>query len=194
MSDDKTVVEETNANPAEVEKRTDDVADLDTLLAQFDEGTKQPAVSPPEPVTTDISKFKDQVKAEIIAEQQTASAVKNLVKSIRGEVPEDVLTDDEIQDWLEGQAKRNDQLRTAWMMRDKKPGDWKKIESGLSNRLNSKFGKSRIDPDATADREAVAQAVRGNSTKVAAEPPPDLSKMSNAELRKYTQDNWGFSI
>jgi len=51
-----------------------------------------------------------------------------------------------------------------------------------------------IDPEATADYEMVAQAVRGAGGKVAAEPAPDLSKMSDAELRKYTQDNYGFSV
>ena len=191
MSEKEAVVEETNAQVAEVEKRTEAEVPLEQLLAEFDQGTAQP-VSQPEPsAKVDLSKIKDQVKAEIKAEQDNTQAIKNLVKSVRGEIPEDVLADDEIEDWLEGQAKRNQQLATAWMQRQKNPGAWAKVERGLSEKLNNKW-KTRIDPDATADHAAVAQAVRGASTRVAAEPPPDLSRMSNAELARFTRDNYGF--
>lgn len=196
MTEKDIVAEETNADAAAVEKRTDDGVDMQALLSEFEEGTSKPAASPPESSATpqvDLSKLKDQVKAELKSEQDNAQAIKSLVKTVRGEISPDVFSDEEIEDWLDGQAKRNPQLGQAWMQRSKNPAVWAKIESGLSNKFNGKF-KNRIDPDATADRDAVAHAVRGASNKVAAEPAPDLSKMSDAELRKYTQDNWGFSV
>jgi hypothetical protein len=50
----------------------------------------------------------------------------------------------------------------------------------------------RIDEDATADRMAVVQAVRGASSKVSVEPTPDFGSMSDWEFRKYSKHNLGF--
>lgn len=49
-----------------------------------------------------------------------------------------------------------------------------------------------IDAEATAEYEAVAQAVRGAGGKVTAEPPPDFGRMSDSEFRNYTRDNFGY--
>jgi hypothetical protein len=49
-----------------------------------------------------------------------------------------------------------------------------------------------IDETATADHDAVAAAVRGASGKAQPEPPPNFGNMSDAELRKYTKENFGF--
>ena len=49
-----------------------------------------------------------------------------------------------------------------------------------------------IDEDATQVHMDVAAAVRGASAPITPEPPPDLSKMSDAELRRYTLENFGF--
>jgi hypothetical protein len=49
-----------------------------------------------------------------------------------------------------------------------------------------------IDPDATAEHDAVAAAVRGSSGKASPEPPPNFGNMSDAELRRYTKQNYGF--
>jgi hypothetical protein len=49
-----------------------------------------------------------------------------------------------------------------------------------------------IDQDATADHFAVAQAVRDGGGKVTAEPPPNLGRMSDNELREFTRKNYGF--
>jgi hypothetical protein len=38
----------------------------------------------------------------------------------------------------------------------------------------------------------VAAAVRGASAPIMPEKAPDLSKMSDAELRRYTLENFGF--
>jgi hypothetical protein len=57
-----------------------------------------------------------------------------------------------------------------------------------------KRGRShtQIDEQATADHDAVAASVRGASGKAQPEPPPNFGAMSDAELRKYTKQNFGF--
>jgi hypothetical protein len=57
-----------------------------------------------------------------------------------------------------------------------------------------KRGRSHkpVDLDATADHDAVAAAVRGSSGKASPEPPPNFGAMSDAELRRFTKQNYGF--
>jgi hypothetical protein len=49
-----------------------------------------------------------------------------------------------------------------------------------------------LDPYATADHDAVAAAVRGRSGTAPAEPPPNFGAMSDADLRRYTREHFGF--
>jgi hypothetical protein len=50
--------------------------------------------------------------------------------------------------------------------------------------------KHRIDPEATEDRNAVAAAVRGASTQLPPEPPPDFARMSDRELAQWKRQNF----
>lgn len=47
--------------------------------------------------------------------------------------------------------------------------------------------KRRLDPEATADRLMVAEAVRGASGRASADPPPNLGKMSDREFNNFTK-------
>jgi hypothetical protein len=49
-----------------------------------------------------------------------------------------------------------------------------------------------VDPDATADHDAVAAAVRGSSGKASPEPPPNFGNMTDKELARFTKQNYGF--
>lgn len=194
MSEEKTVAEETNAPVADaaVEKRTDDVADLDTLLAEFDQSTKKPADSPPEPKKPALD---EQAVASInfLTERVRQEDVAKSVKNIFGDLDID---EDMKRAWLVAKAGQNPAIEQAFNNRFNDPGTWQKFEKSLAKEVDKKYGSkfSKVDEDATADHAAVAHAVRGASAKVAAEPPPDFSKMSDAELRRYTQENWGFSV
>jgi hypothetical protein len=53
-------------------------------------------------------------------------------------------------------------------------------------------GHRPIDPEATAEHDAVAAAVRGQSGKAQPEPPPNFGNMSDKELSKYTREHFGF--
>lgn len=191
MSEKEAVVEETNASAvdAAVEKRTEDT-DLETLLAEFDQGTKkETVVSQPEPKKPAIDA--ESLAAVKYLEQRVTN--EDVTKSVAN-IFQDIDLDDELKrGWLFVQAQKNPAIEKAFQNRFNDPGTWQRFEKSLAKEAKKIGVKSKVDEDATADHLAVAQAVRGASTKVAAEPPPDLSKMSNAELRKYTQDHWGFS-
>jgi hypothetical protein len=49
-----------------------------------------------------------------------------------------------------------------------------------------------IDSEATSVKEAVSFAVKGAGGKVAPEPPPNLGRMTNNELNRWSRDNFGF--
>jgi hypothetical protein len=49
-----------------------------------------------------------------------------------------------------------------------------------------------LDEAATADREAVAASVRSAGGKVAPEPPPNLSNMTDRQFREWGRQNVGF--
>jgi hypothetical protein len=49
-----------------------------------------------------------------------------------------------------------------------------------------------IDEAASADRESVIAAMRSAGGKVQPDPPPNLSNMTNTELRRWTRDNYGY--
>ena len=175
------------AEPAPAVDNAREGDDIETLLKQFESETRV-VDSPPEPKSQDelLKKVTDQVRASIQQEQASRAAVGELVKTVRGEVPESVFSDKEIEHWLAGQATDDPKLANAWQFRDKNPGAWKKIEAELSKKFNSKF-QNLPDPVASADKEAVAAAVRGASTKVPAEQPPDLGSMTNREFAEYTR-------
>jgi hypothetical protein len=52
--------------------------------------------------------------------------------------------------------------------------------------------RPKIDEQVSADRMAVANAVRGASGKVGEEPAPNFGQLSDAELKDYTRKNFGF--
>ena len=57
-----------------------------------------------------------------------------------------------------------------------------------------KQAEAMPDPDATADRALVVDAItRGRASGQIEKPAPDLSKMSDQEFRDYTEKNFGFS-
>ena len=187
MSEDNTVAKETNADLAAVEKRTDDVADLDTLLAEFDQGTKA-TPSPPEP--TKQPALDDQTVASInyLKQRVQQEDVSKAVSNIFGHLD---LDDEFKQAWLVAQATKNPAIEKAFENRFHDPKTWQTFEKSLAKEVDKKYGAkfSRVDEDATADHAAVAQAVRGASTKIAAEPAPDFSRMSDAELHKWKMEN-----
>ena len=113
------------------------------------------------------------------------------IEEVRGDLPKDVYDDDMVEGWLNALAIKDPRLTQAYLQREQNPRAWGKVKSELGKKLQDRFNKLP-NREATDDREAVAQAVRGASTKVNTDPPPKFGQMSNTEYRKSVRDQYGF--
>lgn len=157
-------------------------SDLDSLLKEFESGTKV-ADSPPEPKpATDPPDWAKEIQRRYIQDD---------VKKVTDEIFDGLEVSDRLKSaWIDQIAREKPGVSRAFLNRQNDPATWNKVLRGLKPEALRDFPNAKkVDPEATADREAVAAAVRGASTKVAADPAPDFSKMSDAELSKWKQDN-----
>jgi hypothetical protein len=119
-----------------------------------------------------------------------------------------------IRQWGEGQAKLALQLpdararvlaqqnieasmRQMWKTAFPDPQEHRAAASAYVrkalDRMHKEARRPRVDPDVTADRLAVVQAMRGaSSSKPPPEPPPNLGRMSEGEFRRHTMEKYGF--
>ena len=172
--------------------QTTQTADLDSILAEFDQTAKPAPVPEPKPdaVAPDVVKRLADVE-KVLAERDFKDQIAPVLERIRGDIPKDVLANDEIQDLIDGRARRDPRLQQAWLNRASNPGAWNKIEKALGQELSKKFSKLP-DPNATEDRETVAAAVRGASHKAPEGKPPDFSNMTDGEFRKARKEAYGY--
>jgi hypothetical protein len=120
----------------------------------------------------------------------------------------------QIQQWGEGQANLALQLpdrrarvlaqqnieasmRQMWSAAFPDPQQHRATAGAYVNqaldRMHKDARKPRLDPDATADRLAVAQAVRGASIRTPPpETPPNLGRMTQGEFQRHTMEKYGF--
>lgn len=166
-------------------------ADLDSILAEFDQSTKPaPAPAPAQaaapPQVVDVEARKE------LAEMKFQQEIKPVLQRVRGDIPKEALSDEEIQDLLDGRARREPRLKQAWIDRATNPAAWSKVEKALQQELQKKFSKLP-DPGATEDREAVTAAVRGASSKSAPdEKPPSWGSMTEGEFLQERRARYGF--
>lgn len=203
MSEDQvtqTVVDEAKS-PAEPGAAADSARnedDLDALLAQFeDKGDARPSTpTKPEPKAVqadEIAAARDEVlraRDEILREKWTKD-MRATVAAVRGELPSDIFDDKLVQAWIEARAMDDSRLTQAWKDRDANPQQFKRIVGALGREFTQKYGKLP-DKNATEDREAVAAAVRGASTKAPEGKPPDFSGMQNREYNQTVKQLYGF--
>lgn len=196
--DQQSVVEQQTDDQAkpdtEVADARDEGNDLDKLLNEFSEQTQPITDSTPEPKAVDNDTENRLAGMErTLQEWQFQQEMQPVVEKVRGEIPEDVFSNDEIIDWLDGQAKRDQRLRDAWLNKGTNPGKWNKIVTQLGGELAKKFEKLP-DKEATEDREAVANAVRGSQSKAPeGGEDPKYGKMTNQEFAKDVEDKYGFN-
>lgn len=191
MSEDKqTVAEETEpeAKPAvEESSAQDDGDDLDSLLNQFDEGTKEEAKSTPEPAADNETLTRLTQLEKQLADQQFQNDMTTVVGKVRGDMDPELFDDTFVEAWVDAAARKQPKLQKAWESRHKDPSGFNKVVSALGRDFNKKF-QSMPDKAATEDREAVTQAVRGASNKAPdSGGAPDFSSMSDAEAREAMQ-------
>ena len=182
------VVDDTNtvATPT-VDSASAQQDPLDELLASYDEATKTDGViTPPKPMGDGNSNSETDRRLNLMEQKlqryeqgETRQVVDKIVNDIKGEI---VIDNDLVEGWLIKQANKDRRLDQAFNERDTNPQKWSAVETELKKKFH-KVASQMIDKEATDDRNAVAAAVKGASTKVPADPPPDFSTMSAAEFQ-----------
>lgn len=196
---------------------------LDDLLAEFDKaapapaapevdedpladlpegGQRLPAVDLPAPTQSQemlaLMNWAMRVDQGLRATQDHQDTLA-AITSIRGDIPDSIYSDTMVAAWVKQQSQANPKLQTAW---ENRRGDPKTYDRAVTE-LGRKFAKEQgtalaglPDLEATADREAVAAAVRGSGKP----PPPEnpagyqrrVSNMTNEELRQHTKATYGY--
>ena len=180
---------ETEAQPS-AEGQGAQTADMDSLLNEFDTATR---TATPEPQPRTVANSKPSVEdlaARLAAFERDKAdsdfqkAFEPVLRNVRGEIPEQVISNAELTDLIDGKAKRDPRLQQAWLNRAQNPQAWSKIEKALQAEFAQKF-RASIDEGVTADREAVAAHLRGASTnKAPPEAPVKFGSVSDADLEK----------
>lgn len=196
MSDEKQAVVDTTdaaAKPAATDDSArKDVDDLDALLAEFDQGTKRPSAdSPPEPKPKETAPTIDPATIDRIKRVEDRLFKEDLDETVKQVFGDMQLPRRAAVGWLDQMARENPQVAQAWMNKTNDPHTWNRFAKSLAKEAAKDFPPP-VDQPATADRELVAASMKGASTKVAAEPAPNLGRMSNAEYRKTVLEQHGF--
>lgn len=91
--------------------------------------------------------------------------------------------------WVNAQAKKDTRIANAWMKRHEDPAKFKRVVQGLRDKFAEKHARLRnVDDNATADRMALAHAVRGASSKAPEGKAPDYSKMNDREFQEVLEN------
>lgn len=204
MSEDpnkQAVVEDANAqaapDAAAVNAR-DDGSDLDSILSTFDQETKKPdAVAAPTPGQKPDATLDQNALAEVrgavneIAAFRYTRDMESTIKSVRGNLDPEIFDDTLVEGWINAQATRDPRLTQAWNARTQNPKQFEKVVQGLSKSFGQKFSKLP-DKQATEDREVVAAAVRGTSTKAPEGKAPSYGNLGNNDFADQVEKDFGF--
>jgi hypothetical protein len=164
---------------------TTQVDDLDAALNEFNEATgsstEQKTTEKPDPEKDRLERLE-----RSLAEREYREDMTKVVTSIRGDFAPDEVDDEFIDTWVNAEAKKDPRVANAWVKRHADPKGFERVLNGLSRKFAEKHAKLRKQDDAaTADKEAVANYVRGSSKSAPEKPVPNLGKMTDAELQAY---------
>jgi hypothetical protein len=204
-----------NAPITETPASEDTIDQLDQLLKEFEAGLSQPTdqqvdQSPDagriardlafarnldiasEAAQIDSKRRELQQQQEFLRAQEDAHDEAEALRAIRGDLD---VGDEDVQGFIAGRVLKDPDISHVWQNRREDRASYNRMVARLRDDLQQHEEQQRqkvLSREALVDREAVAQAVRGQGGKVPPEPPPDYGRMSNREFQKYTQDNWGF--
>ena len=214
------VVENTEGQVTPAPEGTDarENDDLETLLSEYDHNQQnansdgiaeqtRSATPKPDPISQEHSKESevlkrlDAMEAERKAERDAERTsddqrrfkadMATTVEAVRGDLDADYFDDNWIESWIDGQAKDDRRLAKAWVDRAQNPKQFQKIVGELGRRFTKKFS-SFPDKQATEDKDAVAAAVQGASTKAPEDKPTNYVGMSDAEFSESIRKEHGF--
>lgn len=159
--------------------------ELDTLLAQYDEGKSEdkPKVEQPDPVYQWAAR-QMQEQAKKSTDEGITEAIK-LVKSESGTQLPDRL----IRGYLEALNLEDGRIGSAFKERSKNPDNWNKVLKSAAKQL-AKDLSDLPDQTLTQDRDVVTAAVRSASTaKSTSNDAPNFSTMTKSQLDKWRAEN-----
>lgn len=172
--------------------------DFDKALSEWeasDEGSsseQQDEKESDDDVKSLLKELKDERKER--QQQQFQSDLKNVVGEIRGDFTTEEVEDDHIDIWLDKQARKDKRVASAWMNRHNDPAKFERTVNALKSKFAKEHDRFRVhDKDTTADREAVADAVRGKSRSAPEGQAPHYENMSDAEFRDSVKKEHGFT-
>lgn len=152
--------------------------ELDVLLDEY----KQPQAKPSAEINELVGFVREQKHTQ--EAKVVTDAIADAVVSIKGDDALKDITGDDIQDFLEGEGRRDSSINDAFTNRAANPSGWERALTTVQERL---IEKNR-PPDTTADDVAAATAaVRGTSTT----PPEDTGQYRNS--KKEVADITGMS-
>lgn len=183
---DEPVVDQTDTT--EAESAQTDEKPLEELLNKFNSEFDKDTTPEKTEATDEVSQADVTEMKQFMAEQrqtQTDSAVSEAAKTIKSVIGDDLpinVSEDHIVDLLYGKASRDQRFLNAFVQRNQKPEEWKKVLAGVANKLKDDFGKP-IDQQVTNDREAVTTSIRGQSTET--EEAPNFAVKTDAEFNAW---------
>ena len=182
--------EEGREAPSEETSTQDDLNDLldewEVESEQKAEETTKSEDKPDDRVQHLEQKIKDIERRD--AEKSFNEGVQKSVNEVMDGMEESLYTAQEVEDFLWARAARDDKFQNAFLQRGLNPKGWSKVLKAMGKELSQR-AKTRPDPQATSDSDAVAAAVRGSSNRVS-EAEEDFSKvnqMNDQEFEKFVQ-------
>ncbi len=96
-----------------------------------------------------------------------------------------------VANFFKTRAAEDQATRDAWFNQQQNPRAWNVALRRLRYEMQKELS-SRIDPEATTDRAAIAAFMKSASGPINAEPPPKFATMSNREFEDYCRKHYGF--
>ena len=197
MSEEQTTqtAVDTTKTPAEPGVAADgartDGDEIEKLIAEFDNSTK-PAPEPAKPEQTgaapDVDRIVDEKVERKLAERENRADAAKFADEI---VKEFGVTPRIAKGWLDQYAREVPAALDAFVNRPSDPGRWAKWQKAMLKEFGKEHRQTKIDANATEDRESVTAAVRGTSTKVPEGKAPDFSRMSPQEFAEAKDRMFG---
>lgn len=175
--------------------------DLDTLLKEFDQHEPKPAASSttkPEPgQEPDLKSLASKVESiDGFMREQNAQTfkrdMKQTVADVRGDLDPNIFDEPLVQAWIDVQAQNDPRLAQAWVNRHAEPKKFEAVKAALGKNFAKKFSKMP-DKQVTEDREIVAAAVRGASTRAPEAKAPNYAALSDNDFQAEKDKAFGNS-
>lgn len=207
MSDTPDPVEPKSAEQPPPQPAADGADDLDSLLSEFDSTAppQPPPIAPAAETLPSVAHSADTFLTllEAMNFQQVNEYQRDLqqfnkedaqatFRRGREAVAELHVSEDFADRWLLAEYNLDPALRSAWDNRRTSAEAWASWQRAETNAVKKCRVAAEAMPDkhVTADRLALAVAVRGASTPTPEGKPPDFGNMSDAELQRWKDENF----